>query len=62
VHPGQAVHVGDRLDTDAVGARDAGLHGVWLDRSGCGMLPQGAGISVIRQLADLPALVIGRGR
>lgn len=62
VHPGQAVHVGDRLDTDAVGARDAGLHGVWLDRSGCGLLPQGTGISVIRQLADLPALVTGRGR
>jgi putative hydrolase of the HAD superfamily len=60
VHPGQAVHVGDRLDIDAVGARDAGLHGVWLDRSGCGMLPQGAGISVIGQLADLPALITGR--
>lgn len=59
VHPGQAVHVGDRLDTDAVGARDAGLHGVWLDRSGCGMLPHGIGVSMIRQLAELPALVTG---
>ncbi len=57
VHPAQAVHVGDRLDTDAEGARDAGLHGVWLDRSGCGVLPQSAGISVIGQLAELPALV-----
>jgi putative hydrolase of the HAD superfamily len=62
VHPGQAVHVGDRLDIDAVGARDAGLHGVWLDRSGCGMLPPGAGVSVIGKLADLPALVTGRMR
>lgn len=30
--PAQTVHVGDRLVADAVGARDAGLHGVWLDR------------------------------
>ena len=62
VRPGQAMHVGDRLDTDAVGARDAGLHGVWLDRSRCGILPQGAGISVIGQLADLPALITGSAR
>lgn len=43
--PAQAVRVGDRLDTDtdAEGARDAGLHGVWLDRSGCGALPRAPG-------------------
>ncbi|HET9255801.1 MAG TPA: HAD family hydrolase [Pseudonocardiaceae bacterium] len=62
VRPGQAVHVGDRLDTDAQGARDAGMHGVWLDRSGCGRLPPEAGISVIGRLAELPALVTGRAR
>ncbi|MDQ3762884.1 MAG: HAD family hydrolase [Actinomycetota bacterium] len=62
VRPAQAVHVGDRLDTDAEGARDAGLHGVWLDRSGCGVLPQGAGISVIGRLAELPALVTRHAR
>ena len=39
VSPAQAVHVGDRLDTDAEGARNAGMHGVWLDRSGCGARP-----------------------
>ena len=57
VHPAQTVHVGDRLDMDAEGARDAGLHGVWLDRSRCGALPQSAGISVICQLSELPALI-----
>jgi putative hydrolase of the HAD superfamily len=62
VLPAQAVHVGDRLDTDAEGARDAGLHGVWLDRSGCGALPQGAGISVIGRLAELPALITRHAR
>lgn len=62
VRPSQAVHVGDRLDTDAEGARDAGLHGVWLDRSGCGARTPGAGISVIGCLAELPALVTGQAR
>lgn len=57
VRPGQAVHVGDRLDMDAEGARNAGMHGVWLDRSRCGMRPRGTGISVICQLSELPALV-----
>jgi putative hydrolase of the HAD superfamily len=57
VLPAETVHVGDRLDVDAEGARDAGLHGVWLDRSGCGTLPLDAGISVIGRLADLPALI-----
>jgi putative hydrolase of the HAD superfamily len=57
VHPVQAVHVGDRLDMDAEGARDAGLHGVWLDRSCRGVIPEDAGISVIRRLSELPALV-----
>lgn len=57
VHPAQAVHVGDRLDMDAEGARNAGMHGVWLDRSRRGALPRGAGISVIGQLSELPELV-----
>ncbi len=57
VLPAQAVHVGDRLDTDAEGARDAGLHGVWLNRSGRCELPDGAGIWVIGRLSELPALL-----
>lgn len=34
VAPADAAYVGDRLHTDAIGAADAGLTGVWLDRSG----------------------------
>jgi len=30
----RAIYVGDRYDVDAVGARQAGLAGVWLDRRG----------------------------
>ncbi len=32
--PERVAYVGDRLDTDARGARDAGLLGIWLDRTG----------------------------
>ncbi|TCO39087.1 putative hydrolase of the HAD superfamily [Rathayibacter tanaceti] len=34
VAPGDALYVGDRLGTDAIGAAAAGLRGVWLDRVG----------------------------
>jgi len=32
--PGETLFVGDEPFTDAVGARDAGLRGIWLDRTG----------------------------
>jgi putative hydrolase of the HAD superfamily len=53
----QAIHVGDRLDVDAVGACNAGLHGVWLHRGGPGWLAP-AGIRVIDSLANLPAMLV----
>ncbi len=54
--PHEAMHVGDRLRTDAIGARDAGLRGVWLNRGG---LPNPAphGIDEVGSLAELPELV-----
>ncbi len=57
-----AVYVGDRLHTDAIGAARAGLRGVWLDRHGLATAEQRAeaaaeGIPVIRSLAELPALL-----
>jgi putative hydrolase of the HAD superfamily len=56
----EAMHVGDLLDADAIGARDAGLHGVWLDRSpaGCHGFRTYAGVHVIESLADLPGLLV----
>lgn len=53
----QALHVGDRLDVDAVGARDAGLHGVWLDRRHLEP-PATSGVHVIETLSDLPELIV----
>lgn len=54
----QAVHVGDRLDTDAHGAQHAGLHGVWLDRRGHEDIAVEPGVRVIESLADLPELLV----
>jgi len=53
--PEDVVYIGDHYEVDAVGARSAGLRGVWLDRrgaAGSGHLPP-----LIRSLRDLPALL-----
>ncbi len=58
VEPSEAVYVGDRLETDAIGAASAGLTGVWLLR-GRGPTPaESVGIErsrvhVVSSLADL---------
>jgi len=57
-----AVYVGDRLQTDAIGAASAGLRGVWLNRSSAvtdaeAALIADAGVTVITTLAELPALL-----
>ncbi len=59
VAPAEAAYVGDRLRTDAIGAADAGLTGIWLDRRGeasAERLAEAAerGIRVIRSLDELP--------
>ena len=56
--PEQVAHVGDRLDLDAIGARDAGLAGVWLHRTGpaTGALP--TGVAMIDSLDKLPELLV----
>ncbi|MQA09234.1 MAG: HAD-IA family hydrolase [Pseudonocardiaceae bacterium] len=63
VHPEETAHVGDRLELDAIGARDAGLCGVWLDRVGehdpaedAERLPRG--VHVVSSLASLPELLV----
>ena len=55
VAPAAALHVGDRLDTDALGAQGAGLLGVWLDR--LGVAGGERRVPVVPSLADLDALV-----
>ena len=65
VDPAEALYVGDRLKTDAIGATTAGLAGVWLDRNGAATAEDlraasASGVRVIASLSELPALV-GRG-
>lgn len=64
VAPAQCAYVGDRVRTDAVGARDAGMLGIWLDRGrdrnpltdhAEGDAP--AGVPSIPSLLALPALL-----
>jgi putative hydrolase of the HAD superfamily len=62
VAPAGAAYVGDRLATDAIGAAEAGLTGVWLDRNReatPAQLAQAAtsGVLVIHSLEELPALL-----
>ena len=63
VRTSDAVYVGDRLETDAIGAARAGLQGVRLNRSGDATAPEEAaaaasGVSIIRSLDELfPVLI-----
>jgi putative hydrolase of the HAD superfamily len=61
-----AAYVGDRLRTDAIGAANAGLVGVWLNRRGetpsadDAAAARTAGVLEIRELAQLPTLLAAR--
>ncbi|WP_223694484.1 HAD family hydrolase [Leifsonia poae] len=63
VRPDEAVYVGDRLRTDAIGAASAGLTGVWLNRTGLAPDPVDAldaatvGVHTLTSLAELPPLL-----
>jgi putative hydrolase of the HAD superfamily len=62
VGPAAALYVGDRLHTDAIGAVNAGLTGVWLDRGGVAPTAdrdsaRASGVHVISTLSELPPLI-----
>jgi putative hydrolase of the HAD superfamily len=61
----KAMYIGDRLHTDAIGAADAGLSGVWLDRrqqatEADRSAAHAAGVTVITSLAEVESLVTRR--
>ena len=57
VAPEEALHVGDSLHADVGGARAAGVRPVLLDRRGRYSPEQVGEATVIRSLAELPALL-----
>ncbi len=62
VEPSEAVYIGDRLQTDAIGAAAAGLTGVWLLRereASASEVAEAAasGAHIIATLDELPALL-----
>ncbi|MFE4720433.1 HAD family hydrolase, partial [Streptomyces sp. NPDC056728] len=52
--PREVAYVGDQPDTDARGAEEAGLTGIWLDRARTGGRPE---LTRITALEQLPALL-----
>jgi len=59
VAPQDAMYIGDLYEIDAIGARAAGLHGVWLNRDATQDREHAP--PTIRGLDELPSLVRGRG-
>lgn len=62
VAPASAAYVGDRLNTDAIGAAAAGLTGVWVNRGGAASADEvrsaaASGVHTITTLAELPPLL-----
>jgi len=56
--PERALHVGDSLENDIVGARGLGMRAVLVAREGVG--PGADGVPVIRALTELPGLLSGQ--
>ena len=66
VTPERVAYVGDRLHTDAIGAAQAGLLGIWVDRAGSASAgdraaAEEARVPIIQSLAELPAILQGSG-
>lgn len=54
--PHEVAYIGNDLDLDALGAHAAGLHGIWLDRTGSSTAPP-PGVHRITTLTELPTLI-----
>ena len=59
---GNCAYIGDRLETDAIGAAQAGMRGVWLCRDRDASAEEevsaaGANVDILHSLSELPALL-----
>ncbi|PIY37806.1 MAG: hypothetical protein COZ05_21925 [Armatimonadetes bacterium CG_4_10_14_3_um_filter_59_10] len=57
--PSEVIHVGDRWDVDVVGAQNAGIQPVLLQRNEAEFT--GTGVRIIHSLQELEAVIDGRG-
>lgn len=58
--PAQTLYVGDNPVVDAVGAQNAGLQGIWLERSGdAAVRKEHSGLRIIDSLKAVPGLCLG---
>lgn len=60
--PATSLYVGDNVEHDVAGARSAGMHAVWLNRSGAPYAGQPIPDIEIATLAELPGLLDAAGR
>ncbi len=54
--PSETLHVGDSLEADVLGARNAGVWSVWLNRGGAGLVGLARPDLEIQTLTDLPRI------
>ncbi len=55
VSPDKLLFVGDNLEVDAMGATNAGLHGVWLNRNEQHQAPEG--VITVTRLTEVPGII-----
>ncbi|WP_246039642.1 HAD family hydrolase [Glycomyces buryatensis] len=61
LQPHEVAYIGDKYDTDAIGAHQAGLHGFWLDRANDNATTTvNADIRVIHSLNELQDILTAR--
>jgi putative hydrolase of the HAD superfamily len=59
VEPENAAYLGDEPAVDAVGAKDAGLHGIWFNTKSLQQAPEG--VHVVRSLVEVPDVLMAIG-
>ncbi|MDR3453800.1 MAG: HAD-IA family hydrolase [Rhodoferax sp.] len=62
VQPGDVLHIGDDATLDALGATNAGLQAVWINRAGHAWPHEGPAPLTLASLTQLCALLSGRDR
>ncbi len=60
IPPGEAVHIGDRVDKDVDGAKRAGMKAVLVDRRGCASIGVVPSVRFLGEILELKGFRFGR--